>query len=109
MLSFGFDTPIRSVNIHSGPTFTMSPDDDNAYSIIPIDPIATADANYLTDGGNDLVILEIKPQEIAPIEKRGHIDGGALASTIHQASLLHDLKLYSSTHPSPIRLVTADD
>jgi hypothetical protein len=36
-----------------------------SYNIIPIDPIATADANYLTDRCKDLVILEIKPQEIA--------------------------------------------
>jgi hypothetical protein len=110
MLSFGFDTSIRSVNIHSSPTVHMTNDDVTSYNIVSIDPIATADANYLTDGGKDLVILEIKPQEIvAPIENRGHIDGGALASTIHQSSFLHDLKLYTSDHPSPIRLVTADN
>jgi hypothetical protein len=81
----------------------------DSYNIVNIDPIATANANYLTDGGEDLVILEIKPQEIDPIVKRGPIDGGALASTIHQASFLQDLKLYTSDHPSPIRLITADN
>ena len=109
MLQFGFDTPIRSVHIHSGPNVPMHHDDATTPHIVPIDSIATADATYLPTGGTDLVILAIKPQELAPIKKRGHIDGGALASTIHLPSFLHDLRLYSAAHPSPIRLVTADN
>jgi hypothetical protein len=109
MLDFGFDTPIRSVNIRCGPPVPTIDDAAIIANIVPIDPIATADANYHTDNGHDLVILEIKPHEIAHVKDRGHIDGGALASTIHLASYLHDLRLYTPDHPSPIRLVTADN
>jgi hypothetical protein len=109
MLQFGFDTPIRSVHLHSGPNVPMHHDDATTPHVVPIDSIATADATYLPNGGTDLIILAIKPQELAPIKKRGHIDGGALASTIHLPSFLHDLRLYSAAHPSPIRLVTADN
>ena len=57
MLDFGFDTPIRSVNIRCGPPVPILQNDCSIANIVPIDPIATADTDYSTANGKDLVIL----------------------------------------------------
>jgi hypothetical protein len=107
--SLDFETPIMSIQLRYGPPIsTRGTSTPSPARIVPETSLEMINQNYLTTN-SDLVVLAIIPSDMAPIERRGHIDAGALASTTHLESSLHDLQLYDNSNPCPIRLVTADN